>query len=1398
MDARWATAAAILIGFLSDPAGAGTLIAGDDRFSVPASGFLTVEALGVLENDTLDGESAGVTASIVSSPQYGSLGCATDPSLQICADGSFEYLPDEFFSGTDSFQYRATGSGGETAVATVTLEACSTDGVTGVISCWQEAPFLDRLGSLNVFRESFEGTVWETLRLPDTALSVVSNHITWSSNFPSINPLTTGQSNARSGNWAMHDYEHGLAADTNPGNCDIDNPPDSCRPFDGFAGDAGSLQLQAVGGYISSVATGSNIAILIDDTELHAIGKLRSPAHQFFGLIDTRGFTRFAFRELDGKTGQELPIFGDDFVFATASPLPANSAPVLDPIGNQNVAEGSSLLLDVTATDADAGDVLAFSVTGLPAGASWQDIGSGQGRLSWVPGYSQAGAYTLQIEVSDNAVPPKTDSETFVITVSETNRAPVLSPIGNQSISAGQLLSLTLSASDADGDAVSFTKNTGAAGSTLVDHGDGTALFEWTPDTGQGGNHSVTFTVTDDATAPASDSETVTITVSVPDLVPPVITLLGVNPDSVQQGVVYADPGATAVDDVDGDISANIQVSGSVNTSVPGNYTLVYQVYDQAGNPASASRTVEVIADSTAPVVMAPAPISVAATDASGTQSSDAVISAFLGGASANDAVDGSLPVSHDAPARFPLGVTVVTFSAVDSAGNTGSAQSSVTVSDQTAPEIQLNGNASMTLNTGDSYTEPGASASDNVDGPVPVIISGSVDTGIPGLYQIRYDASDSAGNSASVTRSVTVQDASAPVVMAPAPISVAATDASGTQSSDAVISAFLGGASANDAVDGSLPVSHDAPARFPLGVTVVTFSAVDSAGNTGSAQSSVTVSDQTAPEIQLNGNASMTLNTGDSYTEPGASASDNVDGPVPVIISGSVDTGIPGLYQIRYDASDSAGNSASVTRSVTVQDDKPLAEFQPDQKAEPGSRVTVRVYLRGGSRNRPASLHYRVIGLSTGMILLGERIAEVAAGERVMEIVYRIPDELQEEGVAFEMLDAGNVLPGNRSRHVVYLAPGNVEPVVSLHLNQGGRPVRVISRAGGVVSVEARVFDVNPLDSHRFDWSASDGRLLLSGQSTEAWSMDPAALQAGEYKLAVKVTDSGDPELDSEIELVFRVVDSLPVLSADVDSDDDGMDDLAEGHGDDDEDGIPDYLDAVAEQDMLPAHPDSRQLMMQTQPGLSLRLGSLPFGIGQAFSGVSMAQLTNAWAQAGQAGPSPEDTEHEYPDGLYDFEIHGLSWAGQSALVVIPLMTPLDASSVYRKYLPGGWQDFVEDGFNRLSSARQSGGYCPSPGAVAYRTGLNAGDDCLQLELQDGGPNDADGRANAVIRDPGGVARLKSAGGSASGDASTGGGGAFGGLWLLLLLLLRATGWSSVRRSRIPRSPRHCHETRS
>lgn len=65
--------------------------------------------------------------------------------------------------------------------------------------------------------------------------------------------------------------------------------------------------------------------------------------------------------------------------------------------------------------------------------------------------------------------------------------------------------------------------------------------------------------------------------------VPPSITLNGSNPSIVQVGGTFTDPGAKANDTRDGDISANIQVSGTVDTSTAGNYTLTYTVANSSG-----------------------------------------------------------------------------------------------------------------------------------------------------------------------------------------------------------------------------------------------------------------------------------------------------------------------------------------------------------------------------------------------------------------------------------------------------------------------------------------------------------------------------------------------------------------------------------------------------------------------------------------------------------------------------------------------------------------------------------------------------------------------------------------------------------------------------------------------
>ena len=77
---------------------------------------------------------------------------------------------------------------------------------------------------------------------------------------------------------------------------------------------------------------------------------------------------------------------------------------------------------------------------------------------------------------------------------------------------------------------------------------------------------------------------------------------------------------------------------------------------------------------------------------------------------------------------------------------------------------------------------------------------------------------------------------------------------------------------------------------------------------------------DTTAPLITLNGDNPLILTTGDTYTEAGATATDDVDGAVAVSVSGNVDTTTEGNYTVVYSATDSAGNGASVTRTVIVE----------------------------------------------------------------------------------------------------------------------------------------------------------------------------------------------------------------------------------------------------------------------------------------------------------------------------------------------------------------------------------------------------------------------------------------------------------------------------------------------
>jgi hypothetical protein len=89
---------------------------------------------------------------------------------------------------------------------------------------------------------------------------------------------------------------------------------------------------------------------------------------------------------------------------------------------------------------------------------------------------------------------------------------------------------------------------------------------------------------------------------------------------------------------------------------------------------------------------------------------------------------------------------------------------------------------------------------------------------------------------------------------------------------------------------------------------------------------------DRSPPVITLNGVSPMFVNVFSTYNEPGATAIDAVDGPVAVTVGGdTVNTSVLATYEVTYSATDNAGNSAEVSRWVTVVDSQPPGISQGD-----------------------------------------------------------------------------------------------------------------------------------------------------------------------------------------------------------------------------------------------------------------------------------------------------------------------------------------------------------------------------------------------------------------------------------------------------------------------------------
>ena len=465
------------------------------------------------------------------------------------------------------------------------------------------------------------------------------------------------------------------------------------------------------------------------------------------------------------------------------------------------------------------------------------------------------------------------------------------------------------------------------AGATAVDDVDGkiTSSIQVTGgvNVNKPGVYTISFNVKDTS---GNAAATVNRTITVADVVPPVITLIGSKIITIPVGSNYTDAGATANDDVDGEVTSFIEAKGEVNINKPGIYNISFNVKDSSGNIAeTVLRTIRVV-DVIPPVIKLVGSMSITITV--GGDYTDA-------GATAIDDVDGDVTFSIQSSGEVNTnkkGVYKIAFNVKDSSGN--AAETIVrkiivedVLDDMIPPVISLKGLPSVTIPMGANYTDAGATAHDNLDGNISSLIqvSGIILTGKPGTYTITYNVKDSSGNSAKkVIRTITVEDKTSPV------ITLNGAEAVTIQFGDAYEDA---GATASDSVDGDITSYIETKGIVDVnqpGVYTIFFNVKDNSGNVAvPVVRTVTVVDAVPPVITLNGSPSVTIQLGDTYIDAGATAWDNADGDISNLIevAGIVPTGSPGVFTRTFKVQDKSGNPAEpLVRIIRVIESGPPA----------------------------------------------------------------------------------------------------------------------------------------------------------------------------------------------------------------------------------------------------------------------------------------------------------------------------------------------------------------------------------------------------------------------------------------------------------------------------------------
>jgi gliding motility-associated-like protein len=543
----------------------------------------------VLTNDS-DIEGDALTATLITAPVNG--------TVVLDAAGNFTYTPNANFHGTDSLIYKVCDNGTpgmcDTAVLRFTITAVNhaPNAVDDIISAFEDEPY--------------SGNVLSNDSDPDGDLLSAS--------------LITGPVNGTLTLDATGSFVYTPNANFNGTDSIVYKVCDNGTPS---LCDTAVVRFTVAPVNDEPVVTGGNTTITeqnkpVKDTltandpdgDPLTFSKGDDPTH---GSVVVDGDGSYTYTPTPGYTGDDtFTIIIDDgtgnpktvTVTVTVTP-PTNNPPVVSGGYDVSTEQDKPIVDTLVANDPD-GDPLTFSKGSDPAHGT-VDVNT-DGTYTYTPEPGYTGTDTFTIIVDDGHGDPKT--VTVTVTVTPPNQAPVITGGETTTTEQGQPVNGTLTATDPEGDPITFDKGNDPAHGTVVVNADGT--YTYTPEPGYTGDDSFTIIVKDDK---GNETEvTVDVTVT-PSNQAPVIT--GGETTTTEQGQPVN--GTLTATDPDGDPitfdKGNDPAHGTVVVNADGTYTYTPEpgytgddsftiiVKDDKGNETEVTVDVTVTPPNQAPVV---------------------------------------------------------------------------------------------------------------------------------------------------------------------------------------------------------------------------------------------------------------------------------------------------------------------------------------------------------------------------------------------------------------------------------------------------------------------------------------------------------------------------------------------------------------------------------------------------------------------------------------------------------------------------------------------------------------------------------------------------------------------------------------------------------------------------